>query len=311
MWLEMTQRTDEESRDWIMSIWNHQPGKRKQPAKAVKRGRSFQSKIEIDEVGRLIKVHDQRLFRAGRRQWCRKLVEGAASRPGVDLVRLDLNSASFEIQFAAVPPVSASPARVMADVFADAMSEADAITMIECSNEIAEMSARSSRHEEWTSLTAFPGTIELDQEPTLLTTGPKRGLYLFLGGSSFAMIFVGLAVPGIPTVPFVMASSYYLARSSRRLHGMLARSGTFGPIVVEWSKHHGLSRMSKAKLAGLAAIVVGISFLLVPLTPLVLIMTFALSSAGLYSLIRLPGIDDDTQPLALQSISKTLPAALA
>ncbi len=293
-----------------MSIWNQQPGKRKWPA-ALRRSRSFQPRIEIDEVGRLIKVHDPRLFRADRRQWCRKLVEAAARRPGVDLVRLDLNSASFEMQFAAVPSVSASPVREMADVFADAMSEADTMIMIDASNETAEMSARSSRHEEWTSLTAFPGTNELDQERTLLTTGPKRVLYLFLGGSSFAMIFVGLAIPGIPTVPFVMASSYYLARSSRRLHGMLARSSTFGPIVVEWSKHQGLSRMSKAKLAGLTAIVVGISFLLVPLTPLVLIMTFALSSAGLYSLLRLPGIDDDTEPLALQSISKALPAALA
>ena len=72
---------------------------------------------------------------------------------------------------------------------------------------------------------------------------------------------------------------------------MLARSRTFGPIVVEWTTHHGLSRMSKAKLAGLTAMIVGVSFLLVPLTPLVLVVTFSLSSAGLYSLLRLPGID--------------------
>ena len=165
--------------------------------------------------------------------------------------------------------------------------------------------------EDWSCLTAFAGTIEFDQESTFLTTGPKRVLYLFLGGSSFALIFVGLAIPGIPTVPFVMASSYYLARSSARLHGMLARSSAFGPIVAEWTTHHGLSRKSKAKLAGLTAMIVGVSFLLVPLTPLVLVVTFSLSSAGLYSLLRLPGIDEDTEHFALPSISRALPTALA
>lgn len=295
-----------------MNISNLRPGKGKRPATAVKRGRSGQPRIEIDEAGRLIKVHDPRLFRADRRRWCWKLVEAAASRPGVHSVRLDLRTASFEMQFAAVPSmtVTTSPMSAMADIFADAMSEADASSMNEMINDNHDMSS-SAPPEDWSCLTAFLGTIELNQEPTFLTTGPKRVLYLFLGGSSFALIFVGLVIPGIPTVPFVMASGYYLARSSARLHGMLARSKTFGPIVAEWTTHHGLSRMSKAKLAGLTAMIVGVSFLLVPLTPLVLVVTFSLSSAGLYSLLRLPGIDEDTEHFTLPSISRALPTASA
>ena len=126
-------------------------------------------------------------------------------------------------------------------------------------------------------------------------------LYLFLGGSSFAMIFVGLAIPGVPTVPFVMASTYYLARSSARLHETLARSNIFGPIVAEWATYHGLSRLSKVKLAGLTAIVVAVSLLLVPLTPLVITVTFSLSSAGLYGLLRLPTLDAGNQSRTIAS----------
>ena len=62
------------------------------------------------------------------------------------------------------------------------------------------------------------------------------------------MIFVGLAIPGVPTVTFLMLSSYYLARSSIRLHGHLVDSSFFGPIVREWSLRHGLSVTSKTKL---------------------------------------------------------------
>jgi uncharacterized membrane protein YbaN (DUF454 family) len=293
-----------------MSVWNPRPGKRKRLATAFKRRRPFEPTIEIDEVSRLIRVHDPRLFRSDRRRWCRKLVEAAASRHGVHSVRLDLNTASFEVQFAAEPSLSlsASLTSAMAHVFADAMSEADASILIDTPKEPAGH-VSTSPQEDWSSLTAFPGTIELHQEPTLLTKGPQRVLYLFLGGSSLALIFVGLAIPGIPTVPFVMASSYYFARSSARLHDMLAHSRVFGPIVVEWSMQHGLSRMSKAKLAGLTAVVVAVSLLLVPITPLVIGVTFSLSSAGLYSLLRLPGIDEDTARFALTSISQALPTA--
>ncbi len=85
--------------------------------------------------------------------------------------------------------------------------------------------------------------------------------------------------------------SHYLARSSTRLHERLVRSSFFGPIIEEWSTYQGLSRRSKVKLIGLIAVAVGVSLSLVPLTPLVLAVTFVLSSGGLYSLLRLPGVD--------------------
>ena len=78
-------------------------------------------------------------------------------------------------------------------------------------------------------------------------------MYLALAGGSFAMTLVGLVVPGIPTVPFLLTTSYYLARSSRRLDERLRRTPLFGPILVEWERRHGLSRSSKLKLMGLTA----------------------------------------------------------
>ena len=44
-----------------------------------------------------------------------------------------------------------------------------------------------------------------------LASGPRRFRYLALAAGSFAMTVVGLIVPGIPTVPFLLATSYYLA----------------------------------------------------------------------------------------------------
>jgi len=102
--------------------------------------------------------------------------------------------------------------------------------------------------------------------------------------------------------------SYYLARSSTRLHERLVRSSFFGPIIEEWSTYQGLSRRSKVKLIGLIAVAVGVSLSLVPLTPLVLAVTFVLSSGGLYSLLRLPGVDEEDESLPYSWIARWLPA---
>src|SRR5262245_50893906 len=83
-----------------------------------------------------------------------------------------------------------------------------------------------------------------------VASGLRRVYYLALAGGSFTLTLVGLVVPWIPTVPFLLATSYYLARSSRRLSRRLARSWFFGPILTDLEKLGGL-RPIKLKLVGL------------------------------------------------------------
>ncbi len=353
-------------------------------------------KIEFSESAGLIRVVDPRIFRADRRGWCSTLAESAASRQGVRAVRLDLETATCEIQFTSGPMAPA-----MAEVLAASMHVANQSSTNPRGSQRSWFSWLSPQPESWSFLTAFPGEnqpsiwktrlrqpglIEIDHaslsgsradrsrlvdgmqayviglgscrvdrwtrklevrfgperfdlaqlvetaehvlnrkrsehavlppellsalpaKPSILVTGRKRLLFLGLGGGSFALIFAGLTIPGIPTVTFAILSSYYLARSSIRLHERLVRSRFFGPMIDEWSMYQGLSRLSKVKLIGLIAVAVGGSFTLVPLTPLVLAVTFVLSSGGLYSLLRLPGIVEEDEFLPFSWIARSLPA---
>ena len=92
--------------------------------------------------------------------------------------------------------------------------------------------------------------------PIPVATGPARLLYLGLGAASLVMTVVGLIVPGIPTVPFLLLSSYGFARSSPRVNRWLSQSRFLGPILSEWEQHGGLSRRSKKKLIGQTAVVI-------------------------------------------------------
>ena len=142
----------------------------------------------------------------------------------------------------------------------------------------------------------------LRPEPNILVTGPKRLLYLALGGGSFALIFAGITVPGIPTVTFAVLSGYYFVRSSVRLHEGLLQRQFFREIIEEWSTSQGLSVRSKIKILGMIATAVAVSFSVVPPTEASLAMTFVLTTGGVYSLLRLPGIDEDQQAGSLASL---------
>jgi uncharacterized membrane protein YbaN (DUF454 family) len=129
--------------------------------------------------------------------------------------------------------------------------------------------------------------------PGEIARGPKRLLYLGLAGGSFGMTLVGLVVPGIPTVPFLLATSYFLARSSRWLDLKLRESVFFGPIVTEWEEHGGLGRRSKAKLMALTGAIVVAAIILSPLSVVAVILLIVISSLSIYGVYRLPGLENE------------------
>ena len=133
-----------------------------------------------------------------------------------------------------------------------------------------------------------PGGTEI-----AVATGVRRLRYLALAGGSFAMTLLGLVVPGIPTVPFLLATSYYLARSSPRLNDRLRRTAFFGPILVEWEQHQGLSRTSKAKLIGLTAAIVVVTVALSAASPVVLVVILVIALFSAIGIARIPGLPED------------------
>ena len=66
------------------------------------------------------------------------------------------------------------------------------------------------------------------EETPAVATGLRKVYYLVMASGSFTLTIVGFLVPGVPTVPFLMATSYYLVRSSPRLNEKLLRLDSSG-----------------------------------------------------------------------------------
>jgi uncharacterized membrane protein YbaN (DUF454 family) len=85
----------------------------------------------------------------------------------------------------------------------------------------------------------------MHEPPPLPPPSRLRWLWWLLAYASLALGLIGIVVPGLPTVPFVLLSAFAAARGSQRLYRWLLSHRQFGPIVRDWQAHGAVSRRSK------------------------------------------------------------------
>lgn len=64
--------------------------------------------------------------------------------------------------------------------------------------------------------------------------------YLFVG-----LALLGVALPGLPTFPFLLLAAWAASRGSRRLHDWLYAHPHFGPSLAQWRDDGAITRRSK------------------------------------------------------------------
>ncbi|MEM6799105.1 MAG: YbaN family protein [Planctomycetota bacterium] len=121
----------------------------------------------------------------------------------------------------------------------------------------------------------------------VMATGWKRLAYLTGAAVTFALAAVGAVLPGLPTTPFLLLTSYCLLRSSRPLHDRLLRSRVFGGLLRDWHTHRGVRPGVKTKSLAVMAVVVGATVLLSGLPGRALFGIVGCSMIGVVCICRL------------------------
>lgn len=75
----------------------------------------------------------------------------------------------------------------------------------------------------------------------------KRLLQFSLAGFFFVLGGLGAVLPGLPATPFLLLTSYFLARSSPKWNAILLRSKFFGPLLTDWQERGGVRLHVKVK----------------------------------------------------------------
>lgn len=88
-----------------------------------------------------------------------------------------------------------------------------------------------------------------------------RMVWLAGGFLAMALAIVGVVLPLLPTVPFLLLAAFCFARSSGRFHDWLLAHPTFGPPILEWRNGGAIGRPAKrvATLSVAAAFAVSVA----------------------------------------------------
>lgn len=72
-------------------------------------------------------------------------------------------------------------------------------------------------------------------------------LYVLLGWLSLTLGVIGIFVPLLPTVPFVLLSSYLFSKGSHKIHRWLVENPRFGPAIHDWEQHGVIRKSAKIR----------------------------------------------------------------
>lgn len=88
-----------------------------------------------------------------------------------------------------------------------------------------------------------------------------RLLWTMAGWTSFGAGVIGVFLPLVPTVPFMLLAAFCFARGSEKFHRWLVEHPRFGKAIRDWRAHGAISR--RGKTAAVAAILAALVMSLV------------------------------------------------
>lgn len=82
-----------------------------------------------------------------------------------------------------------------------------------------------------------------------------RLIYACLGFLSLGLAMLGILLPLLPTVPFLLLAAFSFAKSSERMHDWLVSHRTFGPLILDWNERGAIRPAAKkAATVSIAAV---------------------------------------------------------
>ena len=119
----------------------------------------------------------------------------------------------------------------------------------------------------------------------MLTRAARIG-WLTVGFLALALGALGIALPLLPTTPFVLLAAFAFAQSSEKLHQWLLDHDVFGPLIDNWQRHGAISRRAKVLSVVSMVTVLAISLAMAAPAVVVWVQVVVLGASAMFILSR-------------------------
>lgn len=119
-----------------------------------------------------------------------------------------------------------------------------------------------------------------------MLTRAARFTWLAIGCLSLSLGVLGVALPLLPTTPFILVAALAFSRSSKRLHDWLVNHDIFGPLIDNWQRHGAISKRAKAISVASMVVLLAISLATAVPTAAIVVQIIVLGTAALFILTR-------------------------
>ncbi len=119
-----------------------------------------------------------------------------------------------------------------------------------------------------------------------LATHAARVLWIVVGLIALALGAIGVALPLLPTTPFVLVAAFAFAKSSERLHNWLVEHDVFGALIRNWREHGAISK--RAKILGILSMIAVLAITWLHKAPfyVIAVQSVVLGTSALFILTR-------------------------
>ena len=114
----------------------------------------------------------------------------------------------------------------------------------------------------------------------------KRAACIAAGIVCVALGAIGLALPLLPTTPFILLAAFFFAQSSDRMHQWLVEHNIFGPLIADWRHYGAISRKAKIVSALSMVAILIVSWILNAPGYVIAIQAVVLGCSALFVLTR-------------------------
>lgn len=159
----------------------------------------------------------------------------------------------------------------------------------------------------------FDSKCSSGSEMPIVRNRLREAGYGVLAIGAFTMSWIGLILPVIPTIPFVVLTAHFAVQSSPKLRNRLLRSRLFGPMMRDWQEHRAIRRVVQLQAYFFTTIIIVVGFVLAPAIPIIYGIMVIGSFMAIFAVSQIPVIEvlESHEPGRLSNGTLQIPTGIA